>query len=190
MNRSIAKAGIVAAALVGFTGLIGFTGTASAADLDYGSKGSNLEPYAPYYYHRDVPKQGQYYEERSYEEKRYSEPRVAEPPYGDRYGYRDVPPPGRFSRYDAPPPPRDGSRYDQQGCLSKGEIRFRLKEHGWQEFQDLEFRQDTAVVTARRPDGMLYKLEVDRCSGVIIQARLLDEGRGWRQGARGPGHTY
>ena len=185
MIRKLARAGLMAAAVAGGSGI------ASSADLDYSTRDSNLEPYAPYYYHRDVPKQGQYYEERSYEEKRYSEPRVVEPPpYADRYGYREVPPPNRFSRYDAPPPPRDGSRYDQQSCLSKGEIRFRLKEHGWQDFQDLEFRQDIALVTARRPDGMLYKLEVDRCSGVIVQARLLDEGRGWRQGARGPGYTY
>ena len=91
----------------------------------------------------------------------------------------------RYSRYDAP---RD-SRYDQRACLSKGEIRYRLKEHGWQDFQDVEFRDETAVVTARRPDGLVYRLDVDRCSGVIVQARLLDEGRRWRQGAR-PGYTY
>src|SRR5690606_21890791 len=92
----------------------------------------------------------------------------------------------RYSYHDdrPPPPPRDWSRYDQRGCLSKGEIRYRLKEHGWHDFQDVEIRPDSAVVTARRPDGMVYRLEVDRCSGVIVQARLLDEGRGWRQGSR------
>jgi hypothetical protein len=183
MIRSFARAGLMAAAL------IGFAGTAPAADLDYSTKDSNLEPYAPYYYHRDTPRQGQHYEEK-YEERRYSDQRPADPPpYADRYSYRDAPPPGRYSQYDAPPVTRD-SRYDQKACLSKGDIRYRLKEHGWNELQDMDFRGDTAVVTARRPDGMLYKLEVDRCSGVIVQARLLDEGRGWRQGSRGPGHTY
>ena len=183
MNRSIAKAGIVAAAHVGFTGLIGFTGTAAAADLDYGSKGSNLEPYAPYYYHREEPRQGEYYKEERYEERRYGDPRVTEPPNGDRYGQRDLPP--RSSKYDD----RSGPRHDQGGCLSQGEIRYRLKEHGWTEFQDIEFRGQAAVVSARRPDGMLYRLEVDRCSGVIVNARLLDDGRSWRQGSRGPS-TY
>ena len=174
MIRSIARVGVMAAALVGLPGL------APAADLDYSMKDSNPEPYAPYYYHRDVPRQGEYYEERRTEERRYSEPRPVDPPYVDRYGYRDAPP--RYSNYDAPP---------ARACLSKGDIRYRLKEHGWQDFQDLDFRGDTAVVTARRPDGMLYKLEVDRCSGVIVQARLIDEGRGWRQGSsRGPGYTY
>jgi hypothetical protein len=179
MIRAAARAGLTAVAMIGFAGV------APAADLDYSSKGGNLEPYAPYYYHRDQPRQGlgqgQYHEEK-YEERRYSEPA---PPV-ERYSHRDAPPPDRYTRYDAP---RD-SRYDQRGCLSKGEIRYRLKEHGWQEFQDLDFRGETAIVTARRPDGMLYKLEVDRCSGVIVQARLLEEGRGWRQGSRGPGYTY
>ena len=184
MIRSIARAGVMAAALVGSAGF------ALAADLDYSTKDSNLEPYAPYYYHRDQPRQGQY-EERRTEERRYVEPRVVEPPpYVDRYGYRDSGPPSRFSRYDETAPPRDGSRYDQRGCLSQGEIRYRLKEHGWNEFQDVEFRGDTAAVNARRPDGMQYRLEVDRCSGVIVNARLLDDGRSWRQGSRNGPSTY
>ena len=170
--------------------LVGSASFAQAADLDYSTKDSNLEPYAPYYYHRDQPRQGEYYEEKRYEERRYGEPRVVEPPYADRFGSRDVPPPSRFSRYDDRTPPRDAGRYDQGGCLSKGEIRFRLKEHGWAEFQDLEFRGETAVVNARRPDGMLYKLEVDRCSVVIVNARLLDDGRSWRQGSRNGPSTY
>ena len=172
MIKRIVKAGVVAASF------IGFAGAAPAADLDYSTKDSRLEPYAPYYYHRDEPRQGQYYEE-----KRYVEP----PPYVEKHGYRDVQPPGRYSHYDDR---GDYSRHDQRACLSKGDIRYRLKEHGWQDMQDLELRQDTAVVTARRPDGMAYRLEVDRCSGVIVQARLLDDGRGWRQGARSYSHTY
>jgi hypothetical protein len=176
MIKRIAKAGVVAASF------IGFAGAAPAADLDYSTKDSRLEPYAPYYYHRDEPRQGQYYEE-----KRYVEP----PPYGEKHGYREVPPPSRYSyNDDRAPPYRDYSRHDQRACLSKGDIRYRLKEHGWQDMQEMEVRQDTAVVTARRPDGMSYRLEVDRCSGVIVQARLLDEGRGWRQGSRDYGRTY
>ena len=66
--------------------LIGLAGAAPAADLDYSSKDSRLEPYAPYYYHRDEPRRGQYYEEKRYEEKRYVDPPA------DRYGYRDAPP--------------------------------------------------------------------------------------------------
>jgi hypothetical protein len=183
MIKRSAKAGVMAAAF------IGFAGAAPAADLDYSTKDSRAEPYAPYYYHRDEPRQGQYHEEKQYEHRRYVEP----PPYAEKYGYREAPPPNRYSHYDdrGAPPPRDWSRYDQRGCLSKGEIRYRLKEHGWQDLQELELRNDTAVVTARRPDGMSYRLEVDRCSGVIVQARLMDEGRGWRQGSGSSyGRTY
>lgn len=162
-------------ARVGLVGLsLGVAGTALAADLDYGYSQKDAEPYAPYYYHRDQPKQG-YYEEK-YQERRYSGP----PPVVERHPrgayYEDVPPVARHPRYE------------QRACLSQGEIRYRLKEHGWQDFHDVEMRSETAAVTARRPDGLLYRLEVDRCSGVIVQARLLEE-RGWRQGAR-PGYTY
>ena len=145
-----------------------------AADLDYSYKDSRpAEPYAPYYYHRDQAPRGEYYEEKRHG--RYDAP----PPYAD--------PPPRFSHYDErATPPRDQSRYDQRGCLTKGEIRYRLKEHGWQDFQEIDLRDATALVSARRPDGLLYRLEVDRCTGVIVQARLIDEGRGggWRQGSR------
>lgn len=170
MITRIARAGLAAVAFASLAG------SALAADLDYSAKDAGVEPYAPYYYHRDTPRQGQYYEEKRYEQRRYIEPAPVD---------RHAPPP-RYSYHDDRGSPRDWSRYDQRGCLSKGEIRYRLKEHGWNDFQDVEIRSDTAVVSARRPDGMTYRIEVDRCSGVIVQARLLDDGRGWRQGARPP----
>ena len=172
MLKLIARVGLVSLAL-------GTAGTVRAADLDYGYSQKDPEPYAPYYYHRDQPKQG-YYEEK-YEERRYSGP----PPVVER-GY-DRPP--RATYYEDVPPVARHPRHDQRACLSQGEIRYRLKEHGWQDFQEIDLRAETAAVTARRPDGLLYRLEVDRCSGVIVQARLLEEPRGWRQGAR-PGYSY
>ena len=78
MIRRFVRAGVTAAALVVSAGI------APAADLDYSTKDSNLEPYAPYYYHRDTPRQGQYHEEK-YDERRYAEPRPEAPGAAERF---------------------------------------------------------------------------------------------------------
>jgi hypothetical protein len=169
--------------------LLGWAGAAGAADLDY-NKGYDKEPYAPYYYHRDEPRPEKYYERRG--EPRYWDERRYAEPYVERNGRAYDNYNGRYSHYDDRyvPAPRDSSRYDDRGCLTRGEIRYRLREHGWTDFHDLETRSDVALVNARRPDGLLYRLSVDRCTGVIVNARLLDEGRGWRQGSRPYGYSY
>jgi hypothetical protein len=169
MHRTWVRAGLMALALVGGAGAAG------AADLDHSMKDTyrEKEPYAPYYYHREEPAP-RYYDQRSYEP----------PPVDPRFSrdWREVPPPERYSNYDDrySRDPRDWGRYDRRGCLSKGEIHYRLKEHGWRDFHDVVLENDVAVVNARRPDGLLYRLQVDRCSGVIVNARLLDDGRNWR----------
>lgn len=172
MKRLLVGAGLVSLALASLGG------AASAADLDYRTyekqRSTQYEPYAPYYYHRQGTKT---------EEWRSTEPRYEPPP----------PPPRRYGEYEDPREPtwrpedsrRPGYRtvpqYAEPRCVAKGEIRHRLKEHGWQDFQDLEVRGDTAIITARRPDGLVYRLNVDRCTGVILTAELLDDGRGWRR---------
>jgi hypothetical protein len=167
MSWRSARAGLLAALLAGVPV------TAPAADLDYERRGE-AEPYAPYHYNNEPRRYGgPHYDER------------VEPP---RYSYRDEEPGYDDGRYSLPP--RRYMRYDESACLDKREIRQRLKQHGWGEFHDLEIRPDVAVFSARRPDGLLYRLQVDRCTGVIVNARLLDDGRGWRQGARPYSQTY
>ena len=121
--------------------------------------------------------------------------------YGPRYGaayddpryadiYRDpVPqPPRRYEQYEeeydaddydpqrlaeVPPYVRDRPYAHDRGCMPRREIRYRLKAEGWDDFHDIEFRDGTALVRARRPSGELYELRVDRCSGDVVHARAL-----------------
>jgi hypothetical protein len=171
MKRLAIRAGALALALIGLP-----AGLAVGADLDYGRR-YEREPYAPYYSEREpVPPPARYWDQRG----------DVAPPCAGPYSYKDGPPPpgcgaGYAERYVGP---RDYVNRDGRGCLSKGEIHLRLKEHGWRDFHDIDLRPDGAEVSARRPDGLLYRLHVDRCTGVILNARLVDDGRTWRQGAR------
>jgi hypothetical protein len=88
-------------------------------------------------------------------EPRYEVPRVAPVPPG--YVYRD----------------RYAERY-AEGCLPRREIRRRLHEDGWTEFHDVELRGETARMQARRRNGDLFALKVDRCSGDVLKAELLE----------------
>lgn len=123
-----------------------------------------------------------------------------DPRYRDLYGptprheapfYRAVPPgpvpPGTI--YGPPdtygPAPRRYSyeREDwreRQGCVPRGEVRRRLVDDGWRDFQDLDIRGPHALVRARRPNGDVFDLRVDRCTGEVVNAELL------RRGAYGP----
>lgn len=101
---------------------------------------------------------------------RYATPRYAQP-YVDN---DDAPPPrDRYGYLRPVDPPRHRSA--QPACLPHEEIRRTLMDDGWRDFRDLEFRDDTAVVRARRPDGRPYALKIDRCSGDIVHARPLGE---------------
>lgn len=59
-------------------------------------------------------------------------------------------------------------------CVPREHIKQALVQDGWSGFQDLEFRGPVAVVHAYRPDGRLYRLKVDRCSGDLLGTRLID----------------
>lgn len=171
LSKSIACAGLA--------GLAAFTAPAtpaSAADIydKYGARS-----YSPY----DDPRYADIYGHPA-PPPRYAEPRYypSPPPYAERlperpYAYLD----------DAPTPDRDRYGYlrpmeppryrnaEPSACVPRGEIRRSLIDEGWSEFRDLEFRGDTAVVQARRPNGHLYSLKIDRCTGEIVRARPLDE---------------
>lgn len=116
-----------------------------------------------------------------------------DPRYSDLYG----PPPGRVSRryvekeeieeryadvdddYDdkrlAPPPRVYGyaDRFAAYDCTPRHVIRDRLYRQGWNDFQEIDLRPGVAIVEARRPNGMPYRLKIDRCSGNVVSARPL-----------------
>ncbi len=160
MNVSL-TAGLLAAAVS-----IGAQ-TAAAADLDY----------------RTVPSPDRY--SQAYEDPRYRDlygpepraearvynyaPRPYEPAphpvpqahvYRDGYGERD-----RFV----------GSRYTE-GCLPRGEIKRRLVDSGWNDFHDLDSSGHVTRVKARRHNGDLFALKVDRCNGEVMRADLIERG--------------
>lgn len=137
--------------------LIAGAQTSRAADLDYGRV-----PYDRY-------------------SSAYEDPR-----YADIYG----PGPGPGVVVPAPVPPapiyRDRPRYYEPrysyddgarpGCIPREEIKRRLVSEGWRDFYDLELRGEVAKIKARRPSGDLYVLKVDRCTGDIANAHLLERG--------------
>lgn len=68
-------------------------------------------------------------------------------------------------------------------CLHKSVIRQRLKDDGWYGFKLVRKARDYAVLKARfrdggryrrRYDSGLYRLRVDRCTGDVLRARLID----------------
>jgi hypothetical protein len=159
---------------------------AAAADLD-GDRYSAGPP-------DDDPRYGDIYRHPAPPPRQYAAPYP---------GYRDPYPPYRSDNGYAPPPPpppypapayHEGRwpTYDRfaQGCLPRHAIRDRLVRQGWHDFDDLVLRGDVAHVRARRPDGYLFDLTVDRCDGRILEASAIgrheaDAGH-WRYRDRPP----
>jgi hypothetical protein len=97
-----------------------------------------------------------------------------EPPYEEeRYG--DGPPPP--DRYAAAPedfePPYPDREYAGRRCVPRELARDRLRDAGWYDFHALERREDVVLVKARRDEGRLYDLTIDRCSGEVVDARPI-----------------
>src|SRR5688572_25936101 len=143
----VMKALMIAAALV--TAVAASVPVAHAADLDDGYSDRHSSPY-------DDP--------------RYRDLYGAPSRYTERYEYKErtypVPPRAVYRDDDY----RDPRRYAEdhrfsESCLPRHEVRRRLLDDGWRDFHDLEFRGATAAVRARRPNGDLYDLTVDRCTG-------------------------
>ena len=60
-------------------------------------------------------------------------------------------------------------------CLGRWQIEESLVQQGWRDFRGLELAPDVVGVTASRPNGLTYRLKIDKCSGVILAANLLDQ---------------
>ena len=160
MKRATLAAGVFAAAL-----MAGTAGT-MAADLDYGR--------APTDRYSEAYEDPRYRDLYAPEPRRYSaapryEPRY-EPGYAPSYAPGHPVPPSSVYRDNAP------YRYGQNRCIPREAVRDRLLSEGWGNFQDLELRGDAARINARRPNGDLFSLQVDRCTGQILNSRLIQRG--------------
>lgn len=160
MKAFLLTAGLLAAAVT-----VG-SNAVQAADLDY----------------RTVPPPDRYssaYEDPRYRDLYGPEPRVYSHSQAPRY-YEPAP---------HPVPPayvyRPGDRYADrgaddwrfaQGCVPRDEIKRRLIDSGWHDFHDLDVSTRATRVKARRPNGDVFALKVDRCNGEIIRADLIERG--------------
>src|SRR5262245_42798662 len=96
-------------------------------------------------------------------------------PYSKKYSH-EGPPYKKYDDDDGPPfkkygdvPPFKG------GCVRSEHVRDRLTSLGWRDFHGGEAISPTTVkLRARRPSGRLFELTLDRCSGVIMEARAID----------------
>lgn len=78
---------------------------------------------------------------------------------------------------------RRGGDYRRR-CLERHEFDRVLAYQGWQDLHDRNYRGDTVTLKARQWGG-LYRLDVDECSGQLLEARRLDFDRGYWQKGRG-----
>jgi hypothetical protein len=157
MNATLMAAAVMAVAVsVGSV-------TVRAADLDYD----------------DVPPPDRH--SSAYEDPRYRDLYGPEPRRDYRFDPRPLPPvPPAYVYRDLPPPHRVGEwerRRDwreREACVPRHVIERRLSDEGWGEFHALDLGPGAAHVNARRPNGDLYRLKVDRCSGLLIRADLVE----------------
>jgi hypothetical protein len=122
---------------------------------------------------QDMPRPRNYSDDGPPPSNKYSRapPRYSAPPPDDDDG-RDygTPPPGKYSKA----PPRYAAPLPGKACARSEQVRERLTREGWRDFHAGQPVND-AVVTlrARRPNGRLFELTLDRCSGELVEARPL-----------------
>jgi hypothetical protein len=108
-----------------------------------------------------------------------------DPRYDYLYGRDDAPPPPGWSRRSPPP------RYDDERplpptyrrappswrtgyCTSRRVVKRRLAAGGWSNFERAEIvDRDYVGVDAKHADGGVYRLTIDRCTGNVVDARLI-----------------
>jgi hypothetical protein len=84
---------------------------------------------------------------------------VPQPPSPSHQSYKD----------DAPQPPPPPLRRTAE-CLSKFGIRGALNEQGWHAFEGVEIRGSVAFMSARNDNGRRFDLQIDSCTGTVIEA--------------------
>ncbi len=89
----------------------------------------------------------------------------------DDYDRGYAPSPRRYSYVEPAPPPYAGGR-----CAPRELVKEQLYRDGWRDFHDGDPRGAFATVRARRPNGRLFELTLERCSGQVVRAEPL-EGR-------------
>jgi hypothetical protein len=148
--------------------------------------------YAPRYGSAyDEPRYGDAYGE-TYRESstydRYAEPQDDfDPPYRPRTSYKDESLDHEsfkeeiFADYYG----RSG-RYAERGehCVPRHIARARLRDEGWRQFRNFEPQGRVVLAQARGPSGGLFDLTIDRCSGEILAARKLYDGRAFAGDSR------
>jgi hypothetical protein len=90
----------------------------------------------------------------------------------DGYPVPQGPPADYRSYKDDAPPPRPPLRRTSE-CLSKYGIQHALNRQGWHAFDAVEIRGQVAYMTARREEGRRFALQVDSCSGSVIDAQPI-----------------
>lgn len=195
---------LLAAGLVTALPLAVNPSTATAADLyDPFESGYSGSPY-------DDPRYADIYRKpKPYHRPHYGEPPVDElyePPhdydpeplypgprrYAKRYDERSYGRPNRWrgERLEPLPEPPEFDPYAPRkahlppGCLSRHELRRELARDGWSDFHDFSADGKLAFVNARRPNGALYRLEVDRCAGEVVNASRIEgpsDSYAWRR---------
>ncbi len=75
-------------------------------------------------------------------------------------------PQGPAESYAPPPVPRRTA-----SCVSTVGMRDALNEQGWHAFSDVDYRGPIAYMSARSERGRRFELQVDSCSGDVIEAR-------------------
>jgi hypothetical protein len=156
MRRWVLAAGLLAAAV---------TSPALAEDLD----GVPPAPWKggaygdPRYSPQGAPPPGYADEDDDQYEGQAPQKRYSDAPPVPPRKYSDVPP-----GYAPAPPPRGA-------CVRSEQVRERLTSEGWRDFHDGKAASPTLVtMRARRPNGRLFELQLDRCSGAIVEVRALE----------------
>lgn len=128
----------------------------------------------------------------SYDASPYDDPRYGDVyrhppppprPYVDRYGapHAPAPPPPPYAYRDAPP------RGEPYGCVPREVARAALERQGWMDFHNLQLAGQYVHLRARRPNGAVFELTLDRCSGQVLDRRFVSAAPpayAWRERGR------
>lgn len=124
-----------------------------------------------------------------YRQDRYATPPYV-PPHEPQYRQEEY----RQEGYRQEGYRQDGYRQDGRyagDCLPRDAVQAKLQQRGWFDFHDPQVSGNVVHIRARRDNGRLFDLTVDRCSGQVLgadaihdraaQAPLAPMPQDWRQ---------